>query len=79
MTNQDPMQEAASRIKAAGDQLGAAMADAVRLAFRRAVANQLADEIGPGPWTMYPDGRVERQLGGTERLDADDTPPDPAE
>jgi len=73
------MEEAAARIRAAGDQLGAAMADAVKLAFRRSVAAQIKAEFGPGPWTMHEDGRIERQLRGTERLDADETPPDPAE
>lgn len=55
----DPMEDAAARIRAAADQWGAAIGDAVKLAFRRGLAAQIREEFGPGPWLLHSDGRIE--------------------
>ena len=54
-----PMDDPSARIKAAADQFGAALSDAMSLAFRKAVVKQVSRDYGPGPWVLYPDGRVE--------------------
>lgn len=58
----DPMADAVTRLRAAADQWGKAVGDAVKLAFRRAVVNMLAEDFGDGPWLLHPDGRVERYM-----------------
>lgn len=60
MTTTDPMDDAIARIRAAGDQWGAAVGDAIKVAIRRTVVAQLAEDLGPGPWLLHPDARVER-------------------
>jgi hypothetical protein len=55
----DPSEAVAIRLQASADQLGAAVADAFKLSFRKAIAQQLVEEYGPGPWLLYPDGHVE--------------------
>ncbi len=39
--------------------LGDAIADAFKLALRQAIARQLTESVGPGPWLLFPDGTVE--------------------
>lgn len=56
--NEDPMEVVHARVRAASDQLGAALGEAVRLAFRRLVAVHCQQDLGPGPWILYPNGRV---------------------
>lgn len=51
--------DATARIRAAADQFGAAIGDAFKLGMRQAIAKQIAEDYGPGPWVLHPDGRVE--------------------
>jgi hypothetical protein len=59
----EPGEAVRIRVTALTDQLGAAIAEAVRLGFRKAVADQIAEEYGPGPWVLHRDGTVERMPG----------------
>jgi hypothetical protein len=51
--------ESAARLKAAIDEFGASLKAAVQVGIRQGFANQLADDFGPGPWVLHPDGHVE--------------------
>ena len=55
----DPTAQANARVRAAADQFGAAIGDAFKLSLRRALARQIVEDYGPGPWLLYEDGRVE--------------------
>jgi hypothetical protein len=55
MSNDDPQ----IRLRAAADQFGAAIAETFKLGLRQSIAKQIAEDFGPGPWILHPDGRVE--------------------
>jgi hypothetical protein len=48
-----------ARARAAGQRLGEAISDVFKLSMRQAIARQLTDDVGPGPWLLFPDGTVE--------------------
>ena len=51
--------EAQANVRSAAERLGAAIGDVLRLSMRQAIAKQIAEEYGPGPWVLHPDGTVE--------------------
>ena len=55
----DPYDDAQARVRAAADQMAAAVGDAFKLSLRRALARQITEDYGPGPWVLHEDGRVE--------------------
>jgi hypothetical protein len=78
----DPTEATAARVRAAADQFGAALAESVRLGLRKGVAAQMADDFGPGPWLLYPDGWVSTGVADAARSviaewgDGDEVDPD---
>jgi hypothetical protein len=54
------MSDPNARLREATDQFGAALADTFRRGMRQAIAKQIAEEFGPGPWILHEDGRVEQ-------------------
>ena len=49
-----------ARMRTAGSEFGAALSAVLRLAWRQSCAKQIAEEFGPGPWVLHPDGHVEQ-------------------
>jgi hypothetical protein len=47
-----------ARVRAAADQLGAALGDAITNAFAKSLANTLLKQRGPGPWLLHADGTI---------------------
>ena len=58
MSDDDPN----ARLRAAVDGLGAALNEAFKLGMRQAIAKQIAEDHGAGPWVLHPDGRVDPHL-----------------
>jgi len=57
--------EQAERLRAAAQEFGKALGESltnlavnIKTARRKAFADSLVDEFGPGPWALYPDGSV---------------------
>lgn len=50
------------RLRAAADQFSAALNDALKQGLRQAIAKQIAEDHGPGPWVLHPDGTVTPHL-----------------
>lgn len=62
MTDTD---DQAERLRVAAQEFGKALGDSltnlaanIKTARRKAVADSLVDEFGPGPWILHPDGSV---------------------
>jgi hypothetical protein len=51
-----------ARLRGIIDQIGPAINEAFKTGMRQALAKQIAEDHGPGPWVLHPDGRVTPHL-----------------